>query len=868
MTPETGSHRSRHMHTKWFDIRHLVRSTSWIAVAVAASWIVASPEARAQSRTPGSGPKQSYDIETPSGSERSTDGSPSAVETETADPDRRDLSMPEGRPAEPGETIDEVRVAGNRRVRESSILDRVQSQAGDELSRETISEDIHRLFRLDYFQDIRVDATETADGRVIVTFVVAEKPAIAEIRFEGNDQFNDDKLEKQVTVKEREILDVGALETSTDKIKQKYTDKGYYLAEVDYRLEPQEGRGNLVDVVFEIREFAKVEVKRVTILGNEAIPDEELERRMKTREGNLLSLVSQMGRFREEDFEKDLRRLRAYYYSKGYIEASVEIPTIRLSRDKRYLFITLRVQEGLQYDVGEIDVAGDLLLDREKTTSMIGLQEGNTFSGQTLRNDLQRFQSIYKNRGYAYARILPQTKPDRENQTVDVTYRFRKGEKVRFGRIEIVGNTKTRDRVIRRELEIREGEWYSKTAVERSKRGIKRLGYFEKVEITTQRSDQSGYIDATVQVQERKTGNFQVGAGFSSTESFIFNAKISQDNLFGRGQSLGLRAQISAIRTMFNLDFREPWLFGSRWQFNGRAFNFQYAFQDFTRTSTGGELSLGYPISELFDWNLPGDLVLSGSYTLENIDLDAGGRSGGRQQRPAAFFRGGLISSVGGELLLDTRNNRLFPSSGQYHSAKVEFAHDDITGSETEFVKYDLESRVYIPLVWEFVLRLNGTLGFVTNFTSDEPVPLSERYFVGGPRTTRGFERFTLGPSLRVARSGSDPASSLSNFRIGGTKQLLLTAEVEFPIFAPAGLKGVVFADAGNAFDAGQPFTLALDVFENPQNGYSDALRTAVGFGVRWRSPIAPLRFEWGIPLQRLPGEKPIVFHFTLGNAF
>ena len=842
---------------------------TWVALVVA-SIGMGGDAGNVRAQSPSSDARQgtNYDVEAPSGQRRSDGQADRSFGTETADPEERDLEMPEGDPVEPGATIDEVRVAGNRRVRESSILERVQLEAGDELDRETVSEDVHRVFRLEYFQDIRVDATETSDGRVIVTFVVAEKPAISQVRFEGNQQFGEDDLSKKVTFKSREILDIGAVEESADKIKQKYTDKGYYLAEVDYRIEPEEGRNNLVDVIFEIREFAKVKVKRVTILGNEAISDADLERRMKTREGNILSLVSKMGRFREEDFEKDLKRLQAYYYSKGYIQASVEIPTIRLSKDKRHLFITLRVQEGQQYDVGQIDVAGDMLLEREKTLSMISLEEGETFRGQKLRSDLKRFQSIYKDRGFAYARVLPQTQPNRQAQTVDVTYQFRKGKKVRLGRIEVTGNTKTRDRVIRRELAIQEGDWYSKSAIDRSKQAVKRLGYFKKVNITTQRSERDGYINAKVQVQERKTGNFQVGAGFSSTESFIFNAKISQDNLFGRGQSLSLRAQISAIRTMFNLNFREPWLFGSRWQFDGRAFNFQYSFQDFTRTSTGGDLSVGYPISELFDWRLPGDLVLSGTYTLENISLEAGGRSGGRQQRPAAFFRGGLISSVGSELLLDTRNNRLFPSSGQYHSASVEFANQTLTGSETEFVKYDLESRVYVPLVWEFVLRLNGTLGYVTNFTANEPVPLSKRYFVGGPRTTRGFERFSLGPSLRVARSGSDPASSLSNFRIGGTKQLLLTSEIEFPIFAPAGLKGVVFADAGNAFNDGQPLTLALDLFESPENDYAQALRTAVGFGVRWRSPIAPLRFEWGIPLQRLPGEKPIVFHFTLGNAF
>jgi outer membrane protein insertion porin family len=331
---------------------------------------------------------------------------------------------------------------------------------------------------------------------------------------------------------------------------------------------------------------------------------------------------------------------------------------------------------------------------------------------------------------------------------------------------------------------------------------------------------------------------------------------------------LSLQAQISGVRNLFNLQFTEPWLFDSRWQFSVTAFNFEYQFQDFTRNSTGGDMSFGYPISEALELDIPGELVARGKYKLEDVQVESGGRSEGSQQRPGSFFAGGITSSLGFELQYDTRNNKLFPTEGQLHTAKVEYANEDITFSETEFVKWDWESRLYVPIVWEFVLRLNAEVGYIAGLSAEEPVPLFERYFVGGPRTVRGFDRFTLGPARRVARGGGDPSSSLSDFNIGGNKQLLLTAEVEFPILTAAGLKGVVFADAGNAFDDGQPLTLAVDLFKDPENNYSDALRSAVGFGIRWRSPLGPLRFEWGFPLQRLRGEDAVVFDFSIGNAF
>jgi outer membrane protein insertion porin family len=326
---------------------------------------------------------------------------------------------------------------------------------------------------------------------------------------------------------------------------------------------------------------------------------------------------------------------------------------------------------------------------------------------------------------------------------------------------------------------------------------------------------------------------------------------------------------LSSIRTLFNIKFTEPWLLGSRWNFSFNLYNFEYAFQDFTRQSTGGDLTFGYPISEVFDLDLSGDLVAALTYKLENVDITAGGRSGAAVGSESnSLFQGGFTSSVQGGLFYDNRNNRRFPTDGQFHSGQVEFADRAFTLSENEFLKFDFETRWYFPIVWDFVLRLQGELGYVVNPDPRGDVPLFERYFVGGPSTVRGFERYTLGPIREVADNAGDPGSELDEFRVGGNKRLVFTAEVEFPIFAAAGIKGVFFADMGNAFDNDQGFSLTPDLFADPVNDYEDALRTSVGFGVRWLSPIAPLRFEWGFPLQRLRGEKPMVFEFSIGNAF
>jgi outer membrane protein insertion porin family len=765
-----------------------------------------------------------------------------------------------------GQTISTIEVTGNRRVEPDTITANINATAGSEVDLEQISEDIHRVYELGYFEDITVRASAAGEGGVTLTFEVDEKPAIADITFKGNNKIDDDTLSDAISIEKYRILDTSKVKSSAEAIRKKYVKKGFYLAEVSHEVKPVEDQRDVVEVAFTIREFSKVQVKEINILGNDSIPEKRLERVMKTKEGNVLSLLSNAGNFNQEDFQADIQRLTYYYYDQGFVEVSVDLPSIRLSKDKQFLFITVRVDEGIQFDVGDVSVRGDLLESKEKLLDRTSLPDTTTFSWGQMQRDTKSLKNYYENQGYAFSQVRPLTRLNRQEQTVDVTFDITKGDKVRFGRIEVTGNQKTQDRVIRRELEITEGELYSNRDIKRSKQAIKRLGFFKQVQITTQKSG-SDRVTATVKVTERRTGNFQVGAGFSSTESFIGNARISQDNLFGRGQSLSLQAQVSQVRTLFNLRFREPWLLGSRWNFTVNAFNFSYAYQDFSRRSTGGDVSFGYPISEALELDIPGRLEVSGTYKLERVDIQTQGRGGGQLSRPGNFFSGGLTSSLAGSVNYDTRNNRLFPTDGQYHKATLEVA-DQFTASQTEFAKFDWDSRVYIPLVWEFVLRLNGEVGYIQSLSADRPVPLFERYFVGGPRTVRGYQRYTLGPSRAVAASGGDPASTLSDYNIGGNKQILLTSEIEFPILASAGLKGVFFADAGNAFNNNQPFTLALDLFKDGTDNYQHALRTAVGAGLRWRSPFGPLRFEWGFPLKRVRGEQPVVFEFSIGNAF
>ncbi len=764
-----------------------------------------------------------------------------------------------------GQTVVSIQVKGNRRVEKQSLIKQMRVLQGQPLSAERVSKDLKRIWRLGFFDDIVVDVSP-AEGGVILTYIVVEKPAIASVAYKGNDELSAEDIEEVVDLKQYQVLDVSKVKANAEKIHNLYIDKGYYLAEVEYDIQIEPDAPDQAKVVFSIREYAKVEVKKITFLGNEAIDDAELKKIMSTREGDWFSFLTSFGNFKEDAFEADLQRLTAYYYDKGYVQIEVGLPTVRISRDKRYLYITVRLKEGPRFRVGEVDVQGDFLSTKETLMDRLSLTPDEYFSYGTLRQDIEALSAIYLNAGYAYANVNPLTQVDPDKKVVNVTYDIQKGSKVYFGRIEVQGNAKTRDKVIRRELVIEEGKLFSKSLINLSQQRVQRLGFFENVEITTQRADRDDVINVTVRVAERPTGTFQAGAGFSSAENLLANVQVSQNNFLGRGQVASLQLQYSGLRTLFNGQFSEPYLFDTRVRFSTSAYRFVFQYPDYQQRSTGGNMTLGYPL--LSNLNGARDLSVSMTYKLEQVDITPGNGTANDSRAIGSLFQGGLTSSLSLGMFYDSRDNPFFPTKGQFHSARLEFADDVMTRSETEFIKSNLETRWYFPLFWQFVLRLNGQLGFITNIDPNKPVPLQERYLVGGPNTVRGFQRFSLGPTRTVSANSGDPGTRGSQFRLGGDRQLLLTAEVEFPILTAINLKGVLFADAGNAFGEGQNYTLALDLFKDSENDYSDALRTAVGFGFRWFSPIGLLRFEWGVPLARLKDEDNVVFEFSIGNGF
>jgi outer membrane protein insertion porin family len=776
------------------------------------------------------------------------------------------------------ERIAEIAVEGLRRVESEAALAKTRAKVGDPLDPVTLSDDLRRVWETEFFRDVRIERERVQDGWKVV-FVVIEKPSIKEVTYEGNDDLSEDDIKAVVDVKPFTILNTDQLKKNVEKIRDLYIEKGFYLAAVDYRVDAIPDNPHEVNVVFTITENAKVIVRQLSFIGNAALTDDEIKAVLQTREGSELSWLTSSGTYKEEFFQTDLFRVQALYYDHGFVAVKVGAPTATISSDRRFIFLSVPIEEGERYDIGDIRFSGDLVLrdtttgvvvDEAKLAAKLTIKSGETFNRTKLFQDIQTLTDVYRDQGYAYANVTPNSAVHPETRKVDLDLEVERGDIITFERIEIVGNTRTRDKVIRREMRVVEGERFSASGLNESRARIYQLGFFETVNVATNRGSRADTINVTVEIKEKSTGTFQIGAGFSSVESFIATAQVAQNNFLGTGQLLSISAQLSFgdyARQLATLQFWEPYFLDSEWSFGLNAYITQRYYREFQRNANGFSPSFGYPITA--------DLRVNAGYTLEWIEVESDPEIG-----PAYApldLGNGRNSAINASISYDTRDNRLFPSSGHYHLASVEVS-DRLLGADEglENRRFQLYLRYYYPLPLSFVLKLNAEFGVVLARGSKE-VAISERFFPGGIYSVRGFEPRGLGPTRKVADRG-DPSSATREFTVGGNKQVIFNLELEVPLIEAAGIKGVLFADAGNAYDDAENFFYAG---QTPGNNRAYLMRSnreidpplglyySFGFGFRWFSPIGPLRFEWGIPItKRNPTDRSIIFEFTIGNFF
>lgn len=751
--------------------------------------------------------------------------------------------------AQEGARIDRVDIKGEQRVEEEAIRVQLRSQPGTRLNEATVDSDVRALYRMGFFDTIDADFAEE-NGLGVLTYTVRERPLISQVRIDGNDKLDREELDAAFKIRPNTILDPGKVRSGIDEAKKLYEKKGYLDAKITYKTEP--APDDEVVLQYDIEEGKIVRITKLNLEGAQAFSPSQLKGVMQTQEEWFLSFVTGRGNLDNEVLKADTERLTAFYYDNGYIDVKIADPVVE--RKEEGLEVTIKIDEGEQYKVGAVAITGDTLPDQERALAALALESGEVFRTSKLREDINTLTEVYGDEGYAFVNITPDTRVNPEAKTVDVDYKASKGPQVYIDKIEITGNSKTRDKVIRREIVLGEQELFSGSRLRRSQERLKRLGFFEDVNITTRRAESEDRLDLLVDVKEASTGSFSAGAGISSGESFLFNVRLTEINLFGRGQRLTLNADFGSIRRNFSLDFTEPYVMDTLVTGRVSAFNWRLIFSDFTRGGTGGSVGLLYPLAalgwgsflgvSLEDWR--GGL----EYRLEEAsisDVAADAPSVIRAEQGSS-----LTSAIVPRLFRDTRNHPFDPTSGTLMDFAFEIAG---LGGQSKFIKPEGRVRWYYPFyrhpAWgTLVFSLGGTLGLGYGYGGRRELPLFERYFPGGINSVRGFRILSLGPQNVV----QNPYGRIvSRDPIGGSEQLIFNTEVIFPIAESLGLKGVAFFDAGNAFTVSQ----GIDFPE---------MRLAVGAGLRWLSPVGPLRIELGFPINPQVGDDTQTVMFSFGG--
>ncbi len=737
----------------------------------------------------------------------------------------------------------EVEIQGNRRVELSTIRSVLSVKAGEAVSLKDIDQDIRSIYRLGRFKDVSA-SVEKRDGTSILIYRVKEWPLVREVKFSGNKEFKKDKLEGLVTIKAPDFYHPRAVSRSVAAIEKAYVEEGYYAAQVTPKVDVN--AKNEATIVFDIHEGNQVFVRDIRFAGNTVFSDRQLKKVMQTKERWFLSWLTGRGKYNKDVLQNDLEAIADQYYNDGYVQVKIDQPKVTLSADKKSMDVLIRVEEGRQFRIGNLDVTGDLIESKEKVLSLLKLKKGEIFSRKKLREGVLAINDLYADKGFAYVNVSPLTRLNIKNRLVDLTLDIEKGIKVHIDRIRIAGNTKTRDKVIRREMPLVEGHLYDASKLRESNRKIKNLGYFDEVNVTTAKGPDPGHMDVDVHVKEKPTGTFSLGFGYSSVDGPIVQGSVSQNNFLGRGLKLNLAGAFGGKSTTYQVGVLNPYFLDTNITLGFDLYKTRRDWTDYTQKTLGGDIKAGFPVMK----NIKAFFI----YRYENKEISNIDPNASLVIRDQAGKS--TLSSITATLSRDTTDYRLDPSRGSLASLSMEFA--GLGGTE-KFARYELDDRYFFPWKWGTVFSVRGHMGYIQKI-GGEDIPIDERFFLGGLDSLRGFRVREVGPRVRTASTvlnpndGSVVSQSSSYDFPGGNKDAYFNLEYTFPLLKDMGLKGVTFFDTGNAWGAGEDY-------------FSD-MRYSVGFGIRWFSPMGPLRLEWGYNLSPRDGEPHSDLQFSIGRFF
>lgn len=732
------------------------------------------------------------------------------------------------------ESIEGIRLEGNTRIEGSTILSQLQSKVGEDYAETKVQEDIKQIYRTGFFEQV-IAKRMTKPGNIVLVFQVTEKPAIRTIKIKGNKGVSEETLKEKLNIGTRRFLDRTKIDSGIEQAETYYQEQGYYGTDIQVEITPVSARE--VDLTFRIDEGKKKVIREIVFDGNTKVDGQALESVLATGEYNwLTSWITGSGVVKKDQLETDVRELSRYYLNHGFVESRISQPVVEELEDG--LRVRYRLTEGDVYNLGKLAANGTLLENNPtKTIDGIESKSGEVFNAELLRKDTFTISEKFTDVGYAFANVEPLTEVNREAKTVDVAFKVDKGQLVHVNRINISGNKKTRDNVIRRTMFIDEQELFSSSKIKRSQSLLQRLGYFEEVTITPDPSPKKDTVDLNVGVREANTGTFSVGAGVASGEGLLLNSQISESNVLGSGNALALDLRTGARNQNYIVSFTNPRVNDTQWSLGTELQSVMRRFDDFDRSQQGGSITTGYPLWFLGKEYLD-DIRFATTYEytdieINNVNTTASSFVQSQQGRSTS-------SSITPQLTRNTIDNPIDPTKGSRQNLRTELAG---LGGDQQFYLVQAANTWYYPF-WKpefgpFIFSQRSRVGYGDTY-NDEPFPLFRRFFPGGINSVRGFRSRGLGPK-----------DDQGNF-FGGSKQLVMNFEMIYPLIPSIGINGVVFYDAGNAFDDKESVSF---------NG----LRQAYGWGIRWRSPIAPIRIEFGYPIDREPGDQPVVTNFSFG---
>ncbi|MBI4636188.1 MAG: outer membrane protein assembly factor BamA, partial [Candidatus Rokubacteria bacterium] len=710
-------------------------------------------------------------------------------------------------PSAPGRPIvvREISVEGHRRVQEAVILGRVTSKAGAPFQPARLAEDIRSIFALGFFDDVQL-RVEDFEGGVKVTFVVSERPFVRDIQFVGNKKLDMATLQEKIDLKLGSVYNPVDVNRAADRLKEHYEEEGYF--EVAITPDAQKLPDGDVTVLFRIAEGRKITIDQIVIDGAKGLTPKAVKAAMATQERQFWIL---RGTVQRQRLEEDVERIISLYNDHGYTQARVESTDIQLDRTKARVTVRVVVVEGPQFRVGGVDVTGNNILPVEEIRRRIKLKTDDVFSRSKLRESMKGIQDLYGVIGRASADVSPTAAQDAATRRVNITFEISEGPEVFVERINISGNTRSQEKILRREIPMHEGDLFTSKNLERARQKLNNLGYFEQVKATTTPGSAKDKIVVNIEVTEKPTGLFSIGGGYSSQDSFIGTVDLSQRNFLGRGWEVFLRLRAGESTQQGTIGFTEPWLFDRPLSAGFDLFNNRRVFTEYTVNSLGGDIRLGHPFGDYSRWSLiyrvtEDEISDVASTSSVNLLREEGKR---------------LTSLIGGGLTRDTRDSVFEPTRGSTSSLGVDFA--GVGFGDSKFVRA-VASTSYFQSLWlDHVLsgRVQGGYAFGWD---DEPVPLFERFYLGGAN------------SIRSRKSRQISPTDSSGTRIGGNSQVL--GNVEYLIPLPFGIRGALFYDVGNVYG---PDIEGGDRFD-PLD-----LRHAAGLGFRWASPFGPLRVDYGV---------------------